>query len=99
MFRISDGRIIVIQESQLEQKVTGPLAERFGIDFSEEKLRQAIERHNELCCIMTEIGDMRMADNPVITGYEYHVIQLVTLTCPKRLIMDRLREMIEIYGR
>ena len=80
---------------QLEQKVTGPLAERFGIDFSEEKLRQAIERHNELCCIMTEIGDMRMADNPVITGYEYHVIQLVTLTCPKRLIMDRLRETLE----
>lgn len=36
-----------------------------------------------------------MADNPVITGYEYHVIQLVTLTCPKRLIMDKLRETLE----
>ena len=80
---------------QLEQKVVQPLTERFGVDFSEEKLLQAIERHNELCRIITEIGDLRKAENPVITGYEFHVIQLVSLTCPKHLILPYLRETLE----
>ena len=77
---------------QIEQKVIAPLSKVYGIDFSEEKILEAIERHNELCRIITEIGDMRKADNPVITGYEFHVIQLVSQTCPKYLIMDKLRE-------
>ena len=77
---------------QLEQKVVQPLSERFGVDFSQEKLLQAIERHNELCRIITEIGNLRKAENPVITGYEFHVIQLVSLTCPKHLILPYLRE-------
>ncbi len=80
---------------QIEQKVIAPLSEIYGIDFSEEKILEAIERHNELCRIITEIGDMRKADNPVITGYEFHVIQLVSQTCPKYLIMDKLRETLE----
>ena len=77
---------------QLEQKVVQPLSERFGVDFSEERLREAVERHNELCRIITEIGNLRKAENPVITGYEFHVIQLVSLTCPKHLILPLLRE-------
>ena len=80
---------------QIEQKVIAPLSKVYGIDFSEEKILEAIERHNELCRIITEIGDMRKADNPVITGYEFHVIQLVSQTCPKCLIMDKLRETLE----
>ena len=80
---------------QLEQKVVQPLTERFGIDFSEQRLREAIERHNELCRIIPEIGNLRKAENPVITGYEFHVIQLVSLVCPKYLILDLLRETLE----
>ena len=80
---------------QLEQKVVQPLSERFGVDFSEKRLREAVERHNELCRIITEIGNFRKAENPVITGYEFHVIQLVSLTCPKHLILPLLRETLE----
>ncbi len=80
---------------QLEQKVVQPLSERFGVDFSEQRLREAVERHNELCRIITEIGNLRKAENPVITGYEFHVIQLVSLTCPKHLILPLLRETLE----
>ncbi len=80
---------------QLEQKVVQPLSERFGVDFSEQRLREAVERHNELCRIITEIGNLRKAENPVITGYEFHVIQLVSLTCPKQLILPLLRETLE----
>ena len=77
---------------QIEQKIIQPLEKVYGVDFSEEKLRKAVEQFNEVCRIITEMNEMRMADNPVITGYEFHVIQLCTLTCPKDLILPYLRE-------
>ncbi len=80
---------------QIEQKIIEPLGRVYGVDFSEEKLRAAIEQHIEVCRIITEIGDMRKLPNPPITGYEFHVIQLVSLTCPKDLILPYLRETLE----
>ena len=80
---------------QREQKIIEPLGRVYGVDFSEEKLRAAIEQHNEVCRIITEIGDMRKLPNPPVTGYEFHVIQLVSLTCPKDLILPYLRETLE----
>ena len=80
---------------QIEQKIIEPLGRVYGVDFSEEKLRTAIEQHNEVCRIITEIGDMRKLPNPLVTGYEFHVIQLVSLTCPKDLILPYLRETLE----
>ena len=80
---------------QIEQKIIEPLGRVYGVDFSEEKLRAAIEQHNEVCRILTEIGDMRKLPNPPVTGYEFHVIQLVSLTCPKDLILPYLRETLE----
>ena len=38
---------------------------------------------------------MRKADNPVITGYEYHILNLVSYTCPKYLILPYLEETLE----
>ena len=82
-------------QRQIEQKIIKPLEEQYGVDFSEEKLRKAIDEHNEVCRIISEIGDLRKLDNPPITGYEFHVIQLVSLTCPKYLILPYLRETLE----
>ena len=65
------------------------------MDFSQEKLRAAVERHNEVCRIISRIGQLRKQENPPITGYEFHVIQLVSLTCPKELILPYLRETLE----
>ena len=80
---------------QIEQKIIQPLEKVYGVDFSEEKLRKAVEQFNEVCRIITEMNAMRMADNPVITGYEFHVIQLCTQTCPKDLILPYLRETLQ----
>ncbi len=80
---------------QLQAHVLDLLHEKFGIDISDAALMTAIEEHNEVCRLITEIGAYRKADNPVITGYEFHVIQLVTLTCPKYLILPYLRETAE----
>ena len=80
---------------QLRYHVLGKLNEKFGIDISDKALMQAIEQHNEVCRLINEIGDYRKLDNPTITGYEFQVIQLVSLVCPKYLILDKLRETAE----
>lgn len=80
---------------QLRRKVLTPLHERYGTDISDEAMRKAVETHNELCRIITEMGEMRKAENPVITGAEFHKIVLATYVCPHDLLMDKLRETLE----
>lgn len=85
---------------QIQKKIIEPLEKVYGVDFSEENLLKAIEQHNEVCEIITELGNMRKLQNPPITGYEFHVIQLVSLVCPKYLILPYLRETLEeVYNR
>lgn len=80
---------------ELEYHVLRPLREHFEIDTSDEALMKAIDIHNEVSNLINEIGDYRKLEKPTITGYEFHVIQLVSLTCPKYLIIDKLRETAE----
>ena len=80
---------------QMRAHVLGRIHDTFGVDVSDEAIRKAVEEHNEVCRIMTEIGEMRKAENPIITGYEFHVLNLVTYTCPKALILPYLRETLE----
>lgn len=77
---------------QLKEHVLKPLKERFGIDTSDKAILKAVKEHNEVCDLINEIGDYRKLDNPTITGYEFAVIQLCTLVCPKYLILPKLRE-------
>lgn len=79
-------------KAQLKAKVLDALRDSFGVDTSDDALRAAIEKHNRLCRVITEIGDLRKAENPVITGYEYHVIVLVSQVCPHDLILPYLEE-------
>ena len=83
-------------EAQLQTHVLDFLRDEYGIDTSDEALLKTIEEHNELCRIVQEIGDFRKLDNPTITGYEFAVITLVTMACPKYLILDKLKETLEV---
>ena len=80
---------------QMRVRLLDVMAKNYGVDTSDEALRKAVDEHNEVCRILTEIGQMRKAENPVITGYEYHVLNLVSYTCPKYLILPYLRETLE----
>ena len=80
---------------QLRRKVLTPLQEVYGVDVSDDALRRAVAEHNEVCRILTEIGQFRKEENPRITGYEYHILNLVSYCCPKYLIVDKLRETLE----
>jgi benzoyl-CoA reductase/2-hydroxyglutaryl-CoA dehydratase subunit BcrC/BadD/HgdB len=81
--------------SQLREKVLEPLHGKFGTDVSEKAMLASVERHNELCRVLTEIGDFRRLDNPPITGYEYHILCLVSYCCPQELVIGPLKETLE----
>ncbi len=80
---------------QMRIHVLDKLTEVYGVDTSDAAIRQAVKEHNEVCSIVSEMAEMRKAENPVITGYEFHVINLVTYVCPKALILPYLRETLK----
>ena len=82
-------------KAQLQLKVVDKLRDELGVDVSEEAMHKAIEDHNEISRVITEIGDYRKLSNPPITGYEFHVIQLVSQVCPHYLILPYLQETLE----
>ena len=77
---------------QIRNRFLNVLAETYGVDTSDKALRKAVAEHNEVCKIISEIAEMRKLDNPIITGYEFHILNLVSYTCPKALILPYLRE-------
>jgi benzoyl-CoA reductase/2-hydroxyglutaryl-CoA dehydratase subunit BcrC/BadD/HgdB len=79
-------------KGQLQSYILEPLAKVYGIDTSEAALRDAINRHNEICRLITSIGELRKQENPPITGYEFHILQLVSECCPQQDILGMLRE-------
>ncbi|MBR3297341.1 MAG: 2-hydroxyacyl-CoA dehydratase [Firmicutes bacterium] len=80
---------------QMQIRLLDVMHKAYGVDVSDASIRAAVEEHNEVCRIISEIGQMRKADNPVITGYEFHILNLVSYTCPKKLILPYLRETLE----
>ena len=80
---------------QMRVRLLDVMTKNYGVDTSDAAIRKAVEEHNEVCRIISEIGAMRKVDNPVITGYEFHILNLVSYTCPKYLILPYLRETLE----
>ena len=93
-FKIADHTVKhYVKQTRL--KILDKLSEVYGVDTSDEALLKAVEEHNEVCRLMTEIGNYRKEDNPRITGYEYHILSLASYCCPKALILPKLRETAE----
>ena len=82
-------------ERQLRKHVLDKLSEVYDVDVSDEALRTAIEKHNELCRVVSAIGAYRKLETPPITGYEFHLIELVSECCPQDLILPYLKETLE----
>ncbi len=93
-FKITDYTIEGYRR-QMRVRVLDRLTEVFGVDTSDAALRKAVEEHNAVCRIISEISEMRKRENPVITGYEFHVLNLVTYVCPKSEILPYLEETLE----
>ncbi len=44
---------------QMRRRVLDPLTEKYGVDTSDAAIRQAVKEHNEVCSIISEIGELR----------------------------------------
>lgn len=91
----ADDNGLFIYVSECRSKILQPLHDVYGIDISEEALRRAVENHNKVCDLITQIGEFRKEENPRITGYEFHIIVLATYVCPKDLLLEKLEETLE----
>lgn len=90
-----EGFTIEHYTTQMRNRILKELESVYGVDISDEALLDAVRRHNEVCEILTEIGEMRKLELAPITGYEYHILNLVSYCAPKHLIVDKLRETLE----
>ena len=91
----NDDNALEMYTLQCRNHILKPLAEKYGIDTSDEAIRAAVEQHNEVCRLIRAIGDFRKEANPRVTGYEFHILTLVSYVAPKHLIVDKLRETLE----
>ena len=80
---------------QMRLKTLEPLHDVFGIDTSDEALREAVELHNKIARLITEIGEFRKDEKIKITGYEFSVLTIASYCCPKDLILEKLSETLE----
>lgn len=80
---------------QCRNHILKPLQEHYGIDVSDAAIRKAVQEHNRVCELIRAIGEFRKGDMPRITGYEYHIITMVTYAAPKYLLIDKLEETLE----
>jgi len=93
-FKITDYTVEGYRR-QMRVRVLDRLTEVFGVDTSDAAIRKAVEEHNEVCRIIQELSQLRKKENPVLTGYEFHVLNLVTYVCPKGEILPYLQETLE----
>ena len=80
---------------QCKNHILNPLKEKFGIDISDEAIREAVKEHNHICDLIRRIGEYRKEENPRITGYEFHIITMATYAAPKYLLAEKLEETLE----
>lgn len=91
----TDEHCVKSYADQMRIRILNPLKEKYGVDVSDDSMRKAVELHNKVCRLITQIGEFRKEDNPRITGYEFHVLCVASYCCPKYLIVDKLEETLE----
>ncbi len=91
----ADDNGLNLYVSECRKKILNTLTEKFGIDTSDEALRTAVENHNKVCRLITELGEFRKEENPRITGYEFHIICMATYVCPKDMLIEKLEQTLE----
>ncbi|MDD5792330.1 MAG: 2-hydroxyacyl-CoA dehydratase family protein [Erysipelotrichaceae bacterium] len=91
----ADDNGLFLYKIQCENHILKPLKEKFGIDVSDQAIREAVKQHNRICELIREIGEYRKEEKPRITGYEYHILTMATYVAPKHLLIEKLEETLE----
>lgn len=91
----ADENGLALYVSECRKKVLDALHENFNVDVSDAALRKAVNEHNKICKLITELGEFRKEANPKITGYEFHILTMATYVCPHHLLLKKLEETLE----
>ncbi len=71
------------------------IEEHFGVEITDDKLRDAIKLHNEVRSLQRQLYEMRSADKPPITGSQALDVMVAGTALPKALYRDLLAEVVE----
>lgn len=91
----ADDNGVELMKLQCKNHILTPMAEKYGIDVSDEAIRAAVKEHNEICEIIQALGEFRKEDKPRITAYEFAVFTLATYVAPKQQIKAMLQETLK----
>lgn len=69
------------------------LAETYNVDTSDKSVLEAIKKRNRFVTLLKEIGDLRLADRPKITGTEWHTVYAACKTAPEDLLIEPLTKL------
>ncbi len=70
----------------------------FGVQITDEKLRQAIKLHNETRRLMRQLYELRKADNPPITGAQTLAITVASTAMPPERFNQLMKELLNDLG-
>jgi benzoyl-CoA reductase/2-hydroxyglutaryl-CoA dehydratase subunit BcrC/BadD/HgdB len=71
------------------------LETQFGIEITDDKLREAIKLHNESRRLLREMYDLRKSENPPLTGAEALAITVASTASPPAHFNQLLKELLD----
>jgi len=71
------------------------LEKHFGVEITDEKLKNAIKLHNENRRLLRQIYELRKADSPPITGAQMLIVVVAGTAIPRDKYNEMLKELLE----
>lgn len=90
-----DDNGLDLYKVQCKNHILDVLKEKLSVDVSDQAIRAAVKEHNRVCELINAIGEYRKEANPRITGYEFHIITMITYCAPKAKLIPLLEETLE----
>jgi benzoyl-CoA reductase/2-hydroxyglutaryl-CoA dehydratase subunit BcrC/BadD/HgdB len=71
----------------------------FGVEITDQRLRDAIQLHNETRALQRKVYDLRKGDRPPITGAESLAVMIAGTSVPKESYNPSLRVLLDELGQ
>jgi len=72
----------------------GLLEQHYGVDITDERLREAVKLHNEARSLLRRLYELRKADHPPISGAESLAVTVASTAMPKKRFVELLRGLL-----
>ena len=86
------GKIPLSWYTEELKMFTRAMTSHFNVDYGEEALSDAINRHNEFVSLLESIGEFRKEKYPPISGSEFHTLMIASQAAPRNLLIDKINE-------